>query len=56
MNILQITNTICTDTNQATGVNRVVTQLSAYWTNTHQDNCFNAFFELPIGGGNNTFI
>ena len=45
MNILQITNTACSDTNQATGVNRVVTQLSDYWSRIHQDNCFHAYFE-----------
>lgn len=45
MNILQITNTACSDTNQATGVNRVVTQLSDYCSRIHQDNCFQAFFE-----------
>lgn len=45
MNILQITNTVCTDTNQATGVNRVVTQLCDYLYRTHQDNCFLAYFE-----------
>ena len=45
MNILQITNTACSDTNQATGVNRVVTQLSDYWYRIHKDNCFHAYFE-----------
>ena len=45
MNILQITNTACSDTNQATGVNRVVTQLSDYWYHIHKDNCFHAYFE-----------
>lgn len=45
MNILQITNTVCTNTNQATGVNRIVTQLSQYWARVHQDNCFLSFFE-----------
>lgn len=44
MNILQITNTVCTDTHQATGVNRVVTQLSRYWFNTHHDMCYLAYF------------
>lgn len=51
MNILQITNTVCTDTNQATGVNRVVTQLCDYLCRVHQDNCFLAYFE---GGGTAT--
>lgn len=44
MNILQITNTACTDKNQATGVNRVVTQLCDYWIHIHQDNCYLAYF------------
>lgn len=51
MNLLQITNTVCTDTNQATGVNRVVTQLCDYLCRVHQDNCFLAYFE---GGGTAT--
>ena len=44
MNVLQITNTVCTGTNQTTGVNRVVTQLSKFWAEFFKDEVFNAYF------------
>lgn len=43
MNILQITNTACTDSNQSTGVNRMVTQLSNCLANDYGNVFFHAF-------------
>lgn len=48
MNILQITNTACTDSNQSTGVNRMVTQLSNCLANDYG----NVFFMLFLLKGN----
>jgi len=44
MNVLQITNTVCSDSNQPTGVNRVVTQLSEYWVDSFHDQNYQAYF------------
>lgn len=44
MNVLQITNTVCTDTNQMTGVNRVAKQLSEFWANFFHDQNYQAYF------------
>lgn len=43
MNVLQITNTACTDSNQATGVNRMVTQLSRWLEKEYSDVFFSAY-------------